>query len=155
MKRAKKVNGFTLIEILVVLLITGIIAAIAIPNFTVSIERTRIKDGVHNLLNIYSAQQSYRNLAGNGSFCTAACTNITTINTILNMNIINAGAIYACAAHASGFVCTAKRDINADNVDDSPGFTLTLTNKPIRLTGDAASRNPLCTNTGGSTFCPP
>jgi prepilin-type N-terminal cleavage/methylation domain-containing protein len=39
-------KGFTLIELMTVVMIVAILAAIAIPNYLVSVERTRATEGI-------------------------------------------------------------------------------------------------------------
>ena len=55
----KEKKGFTLIEVLVVVIIIGILAMVAIPQFTKSIERSRGAEARAALRNIYTAEQAY------------------------------------------------------------------------------------------------
>ena len=57
--RPKKETGFTLVEIMIVVLIIGILLAIAIPNFVAARESSRAKACVGNLKQIDSATQQY------------------------------------------------------------------------------------------------
>ena len=57
--RPKKTTGFTLVEIMIVVLIIGILLAIAIPNFVAARESSRAKACVGNLKQIDSATQQY------------------------------------------------------------------------------------------------
>jgi len=52
--------GFTLIELLVALVITAIIAAIAIPSYTQNIQKSRRSDGITSLLSMELAEEKYR-----------------------------------------------------------------------------------------------
>jgi len=55
----RKAKGFTLVEIMIVVLIIGILLAIAIPNFVSARETSRAKACVANLKQIDSATQQY------------------------------------------------------------------------------------------------
>jgi len=57
--RPKNKVGFTLVEIMIVVLIIGILLAIAIPNFVTARESSRAKACVANLKQIDSATQQY------------------------------------------------------------------------------------------------
>ena len=54
-----KQTGFTLVEIMIVVLIIGILLAIAIPNFVAARESSRAKACIGNLKQIDSATQQY------------------------------------------------------------------------------------------------
>lgn len=57
MRRGEK--GFTLIEIMIVVLIIGILLAIAVPNFVKARETSRAKSCVSNLKQIDSAKEQW------------------------------------------------------------------------------------------------
>jgi prepilin-type N-terminal cleavage/methylation domain-containing protein len=58
-RKPAKAQGFTLVEIMIVVLIIGILLAIAIPNFIQAREASRAKACVANLKQIESAKQQY------------------------------------------------------------------------------------------------
>ena len=57
--RKKDERGFTLIEIMIVVLIIGILLAIAVPNFVKARETSRAKSCVANLKQIDSAKEQW------------------------------------------------------------------------------------------------
>ena len=59
MKRIRKTKGFTLVEIMIVVLIIGILLAIAVPNFIKARETSRSRTCVGNLKQIDSAKEQY------------------------------------------------------------------------------------------------
>lgn len=56
-KKNKKKKGFTLIEVLVVVLIIGILAAIAFPSYTKAVEKSRTREAVQVLSTIALGEQ--------------------------------------------------------------------------------------------------
>lgn len=56
----KKVNGFTLIEVMIVVAIVGILAAVAIPSYLDSLRKSRRSDATTSLTRIQLAQETYR-----------------------------------------------------------------------------------------------
>jgi prepilin-type N-terminal cleavage/methylation domain-containing protein len=59
MKRIRKSRGFTLVEIMIVVLIIGILMAIAVPNFIRARESSRTSTCVSNLKQMDSAKEQY------------------------------------------------------------------------------------------------
>ena len=65
MHKNKFSTGFSLIEILIVVAIIGILAAVAVPAYFNHILRTRQADAYHNLLDIKAAQEMYYSMENN------------------------------------------------------------------------------------------
>jgi type IV pilus assembly protein PilE len=55
-----KIAGFTLIELMVVVLILGILAAIAFPNYSAQVNKSRRGDGMDTLLAAAQSLEVYR-----------------------------------------------------------------------------------------------
>jgi type IV pilus assembly protein PilE len=71
----KSKKGFTLIEILVVVLILGILAAIAMPQYFKVVERGKISEAFSALDSVRGAEERY--LSSTGNYCVGAVTSCT------------------------------------------------------------------------------
>ena len=67
MKKILKKFGFTLIEIIIVVIILGVLGGIAMPRYTGMIERHRAQEGIQTLVVFLNAQRKYQ-LENGGNF---------------------------------------------------------------------------------------
>ncbi len=126
-------RGFTVAELIVVVIIMGAIAGFAIPNYTRSVENAHYQDAVLQLKAIHSAQQIYKVRSGQYWPTDGSTHYVSDINNDLNLNVIEDGVTYACASSdpAVGFSCQAQRDGGA--------FTVSVDQTAL------STSNPSCT----------
>ena len=79
MKRSMKkvLAGFTLVELMIVVVILGILAAVAIPAFTRYVKRSKTSEATGNISKIYQGEVAYFNQSSeqsNASFAAASAT---------------------------------------------------------------------------------
>jgi prepilin-type N-terminal cleavage/methylation domain-containing protein len=106
-------KGFTLTELIVVIVIVGISAAFAIPKFIASIEQTKAQAAKNNLLAISASEQKY--FEDNASYCTITTgatipcgDSLAHLNTYLHLGISgNDPYTYSCAIAPAPYTCTA------------------------------------------------
>lgn len=123
-------KAFTLMELMTVVVIVGIIASFAIPNYQRTIERAHQRDADTNLMSIHAANQIYR--AENSVFWPGMANpgnqNLAQINQNLRLSIIGNGMTYLCSSATNNdFTCTATRI-------GGTGFIVTVNQNPINPT---------------------
>lgn len=112
-----KNRGFTLIEIIMVVVLLGMMSVFIVPNYTKSVSKAYEKSGSDNLLIVYAGQNIYKNT--NSVYI--ACGDVNAINVNLSLGIIGNGFNYSCTtSDPTVFNCQAAR------VDGS--FTVQITN---------------------------
>ena len=128
-------SGFTLIEIMLVIVIIGIVAGFTIPNYSKSVARAYMRDAKNNLIIIREANQVYR--AQEGTYWPTTAGNLlSAINTNLRLNILANGSNYTCSGVAGGatFSCTATRG----NTATITGYSETVNQNAIAIPPNSA-----------------
>jgi prepilin-type N-terminal cleavage/methylation domain-containing protein len=144
-------KGFTLIELVAVVMIIGLITAFGVPSYTKAMERTNVKNAQNNLRTIQAAMETYRARAGTNDYWqTGGVVGTATINTNLGLNILlNNMAIYNCNSNTGWFMCYAERGQGAAGAFNYRGQSYGYSGYAVYVASDAPT-TPTCTGA-----CPP
>ncbi len=117
----KNQRGFTLIELMIVVVIIGILAALAIPRFMTATARSKQSEAKQILKQIYTMEHSYRqgNPAGTyGDLGVVGQTDPGGNFPVIGVEIM-AGAryVYQIQAVGTGFLATAEADPANGGID--------------------------------------
>lgn len=115
----KQAQGFTLIELMIVVAIIAIIAAIGYPSYQDSVRKTNRADAMDTMLD--TAQRLERCFTSFGSYNNASCTVPASINST------KAHYTVAVTTTASTYSLTAT-PVSAQQLKDTKCTTFTLTN---------------------------
>ena len=110
--RLKKRKGFTLIEVIIVVIVVGIVASIAIPKMTTVVERMRAAEGVQILTTLLGAQNRFRQ-ENNGFTNVMANLDVVISN---SRNFTNPPTVLVPATEATDPVATVTRLRGATNL---------------------------------------
>jgi len=116
-------SGFTLIELMIVVVIIGILAALAIPRFMQATVKSRQSEAKGILKQVYTMERTFRQETGAYS---------VDLNGIGVEVPLNAEYAYAVALVGTGFLATATADLDDDatidtwTIDDDGTLTNTV-----------------------------
>jgi type IV pilus assembly protein PilA len=133
----KSNKGFTLIELMIVVAIIGILAAIAIPNFLRFQLKSKSSEGKVNIAAIRTAEESY--LAEFGSYVAVTAANPASIPGSSKIAFVTGGgfdtlgwspegnvffqyAVNNTSANSNAYTISAAADIDADNSPQAWGY---------------------------------
>ena len=118
-----KAKGFTLIEVMVVIVIIGIIAGFGIPNYALAVLKGRESNAIVQLTTLHGAAVFYKAQAGD--YWVANTSDLSNINDNLSTNVVanDLTYTYVSAAGSDAFEVTAQWDDNNDTRDFTVKFT--------------------------------
>ena len=126
-------KGFTLVELMIVIVIVGILSAVALPNFLNQTKKAAATEATSNVSSIFKQAHTY--VLENGSLgtvdtdCSDYAGTLTTIAQGANFS-------YECGGTQAAFTVTATGDTNNNNTN---GVTVTLTGNTNTGTSSTAT----------------
>ncbi len=142
-------HGFTMVEIIIVVVMLGIMASVALPKIIAPNERVRASEGMHILSSIKMAQQAYA-LDHGGTYLAAG--NLGSLDIVIPQSLNFAAP--DTVDGTGGFLATIARCTVAAVTCTQPGRAYTLkinTVGKITCTPDAATCAGVCR--GGGLAC--
>ena len=131
-------KGFTLIELMIVVVIIGILAALAIPRFMQATTKSKQSEAKQLLKQIYTMERTYRQ--ANGAYGDLGVANVAANGIFPQIGVeVMAGAIYtySIAGAADNFTATATADLDDDatmdiwTIDETGALLVTVGNDDV------------------------
>lgn len=119
--------GFTLIELMVIVAVIGILAAVALPSFLDSVRKGRRAEAVAALTQVQQAQERWR--ANKGSYADNDKLTLAQADGGLGLSATTSGGYYGLAlsdASSSGYTVTATATSGTSQAADSACLKLVL-----------------------------
>jgi len=117
----KSQKGFTLIELMIVVVIIGILAALAIPRFMQATTKSKQSEAKQLLKQVYTMQRTFRQASNPGTYGDVAVVAAPggTFPEIGVEVMATAAYTYTMAATANAFTCTATANLDDDATVDT------------------------------------
>ena len=145
LRRPKRLLGFTLIELMIVVAIVAVLTAIALPSFFGQVRKSRRADAITRISQVQQAQERWR--ANNTTYGTLANTGVAATNSDGYYTLTvpaNSATGYEVLATATG---SQLSDANCKFMKLTlAGGDSTFTSGPTGALGNSATLNNQCWN---------
>lgn len=128
-------DGFTLIELIVVVMILSVLVGIALPNYSKSVRKAREQDALIQLRALYMANKNYFYQENKFLDTGGSTRDKSFVNTGLGINLMGSGVVYT---YASSSATTYNAYATWDDPDNSVDFTIRINQAAL------SASNPCC-----------
>ena len=143
-------KGFSIIELMIVVAIIGILAAVAVPSYLRHVYRTRQAEGVHRVLDVKTAQEKY--YAINDEYLPdtdplSGSTNVE-FNGMINFDVTDVEfhdfAVTSTGGLGNDFLIELFSDLNGDGASEMCWSITDLETQPTRIGASTSALGADC-----------